>query len=169
MPVLIHRDIVITPNQSHVQIQLQRHHEKLQQDIIKQQKELQRVAEQLRMTRYAMAPSMTHSNAPIDIRSHALHANRNVYQSVDCVAQSDAMNKPSAGSSPVNSDTERRSIKLIQKQITTHENVSRSSTPHQSMQSNLHQFDDGMRAEPSTSIDEHNENAEIEPNKFPEE
>lgn len=122
MPELIHRDIVITPNQSHVQFQLQRQHERLQQDIIKQQKELQRVAEQLRMTRYAMAPSMTNSNAPIDNHSHALHVNRNAYQSVDCVAQSDAM---SGGNSPANSDTERRSINLndgtvIQKQISTH-------------------------------------------------
>lgn len=43
MPEILHRDAIITSTQSHIQSQLQRKHEELQQLIIKQQEEVSKI------------------------------------------------------------------------------------------------------------------------------
>ncbi|XP_055380782.1 circadian locomoter output cycles protein kaput [Condylostylus longicornis] len=53
--------MVMTPNQSHVQDQLQRKHEELQKLIVQQQEELRRVSEQLLMARYGLLPQIVES------------------------------------------------------------------------------------------------------------
>lgn len=53
---MLHRDAIITSTQSHIQNQLQRKHEELQQLIIKQQEELQLVSEQLHLAQRGMLP-----------------------------------------------------------------------------------------------------------------
>lgn len=55
-PEMLHRDAIITSSQSHIQNQLQRKHEELQQLIIKQQEELQLVSEQLHLAQRGMLP-----------------------------------------------------------------------------------------------------------------
>lgn len=173
---ILHRDIVITPNQSHMQIQLQRKHEKLQQDIMKQQQELQRVAEQLRMTGYGVVPSpqssMANENVSINIRSHVA---RIAYESADCGVNSDDHNQPSASSSSIaNPDIERQSYKMCDssgnhdEHRTAHESVSRSSSPQQSLQPNLPEFDDGVHAHTSASINRPNDSVdETDSKEFP--
>lgn len=56
VPEILHRDAVITSTQSHIQNQLQRKHEELQQLIMKQQEELQLVSEQLHLAQRGMLP-----------------------------------------------------------------------------------------------------------------
>ncbi|XP_055322141.1 circadian locomoter output cycles protein kaput isoform X2 [Sitodiplosis mosellana] len=56
IPEILHRDAIITSTQSHIQNQLQRKHEELQQLIIKQQEELQLVSEQLHLAQRGMLP-----------------------------------------------------------------------------------------------------------------
>lgn len=58
LPELLHPGIVMTSNQTHIQEQLQRKHEELQQLIVHQQEELRRVSEQLLMARYGLMPSI---------------------------------------------------------------------------------------------------------------
>lgn len=53
---ILHRDAVITSTQSHIQNQLQRKHEELQQLIMKQQEELQLVSEQLHLAQHGTLP-----------------------------------------------------------------------------------------------------------------
>lgn len=53
---MLHRDAIITSTQSHIQNQLQRKHEELQQLIIKQQEELQLVSEQLHLAQRGILP-----------------------------------------------------------------------------------------------------------------
>lgn len=63
---LAYTDIVMTSTQTHVQDQLQRKHEELQQLIAQQQEELRRVSEQLLMARYGLLPSLpTASNTAL--------------------------------------------------------------------------------------------------------
>lgn len=177
MPEIIHRDIVITPNQSHMQIHLQRKHEKLQQDIMKQQKELQQVAEQLRMTGYGIVPSpqssMASASAPITIRSQIA---RIAYESIDCGAHSDAdHNKPSASnSSPANPDIEQQSYKMCDsfvnhsEQISAHGSVSRNPSPRQSLQTGLSEFDDSVHAQSSADVDDPDDGVdEADSKEFP--
>lgn len=66
MPELLHRGIVLTSTQSHIQEQLQRKHKELQQLIIQQQEELRRVSEQLLMARtYGhLPPSIVNVTVP---------------------------------------------------------------------------------------------------------
>lgn len=56
VPEMLHRDAIITSTQSHIQNQLQRKHEELQQLIMKQQEELQLVSEQLHLAQRGMLP-----------------------------------------------------------------------------------------------------------------
>lgn len=56
VPEILHRDAIITSTQSHIQNQLQRKHEELQQLIMKQQEELQLVSEQLHLAQRGMLP-----------------------------------------------------------------------------------------------------------------
>lgn len=56
LPEMFHRDVITTSAQSHVQGQLQRKHEELQQLIMKQQEELQLVSEQLHLAQHGMLP-----------------------------------------------------------------------------------------------------------------
>nr|CAD7573817.1 unnamed protein product [Timema californicum] len=55
-PELVRQPITIT--QTHIQDELQRKHEELQQLIVQQQEELRRVSEQLFMARYGLLPSL---------------------------------------------------------------------------------------------------------------
>lgn len=76
VPELLHRDAIISSTQSHIQNQLQRKHEELQQLIMKQQEELQLVSEQLHLAQRGMLPvvSSTQIDPQINnrhpIRSH---------------------------------------------------------------------------------------------------
>lgn len=58
LPELLHPGIVMTSTQTHIQEQLQRKHEELQQLIVQQQEELRRVSEQLLIARYSLMPSI---------------------------------------------------------------------------------------------------------------
>lgn len=65
LPELLHHpSIVMTSTQSHIQDQLQRKHEELQQLIVHQQEELRRVSEQLLMARYGLLPSIVNVAMP---------------------------------------------------------------------------------------------------------
>lgn len=139
---------------------------------MKQQKELQRVAEQLRLARYGMVPSMSTANAPIDIRSQV---GRIAYKSIDCgsaaaattttatatstttavvVAHSNNVNQVSgASASLAHSDTEQQSYKLCDHTDSAHESVSRSSSPtHESRQSNAGEIDGSMQTRWKTQM-----------------
>lgn len=56
----------MTSTQSHIQDQLQRKHEELQQLIVQQQEELRRVSEQLLMARYGLLPSIVNVAVPFN-------------------------------------------------------------------------------------------------------
>lgn len=66
LPELLHPSIVMTSTQSHIQDQLQRKHEELQQLIVQQQEELRRVSEQLLMARYGLLPSIVNVAVPLN-------------------------------------------------------------------------------------------------------
>lgn len=59
---LSYTDIVMTSTQTHIQDELQRKHEELQQLIAQQQDELRRVSEQLLMARYGLIPTLPPSS-----------------------------------------------------------------------------------------------------------
>lgn len=61
----------MTSTQSHIQDQLQRKHEELQQLIVQQQEELRRVSEQLLMARYGLLPSIVNVAVPCNSMSRA--------------------------------------------------------------------------------------------------
>lgn len=76
----------MTSTQTHMQEQLQRKHEELQQLIVQQQDELRRVSEQLLMARYGLVPSIVLPYNPINrdqIRTpaHAANASSTVVSS----------------------------------------------------------------------------------------
>ncbi|XP_063228612.1 circadian locomoter output cycles protein kaput isoform X2 [Bacillus rossius redtenbacheri] len=58
VPALPASELVMTTTQTHIQDQLQRKHEELQQLIMQQQEELLRVSEQLFMARYGLLPQL---------------------------------------------------------------------------------------------------------------
>lgn len=60
----------MTTTQSHIQDQLQRKHEELQQLIVHQQEELRRVSEQLLMARYGLLPSIVNVALPFNPIGH---------------------------------------------------------------------------------------------------
>lgn len=61
----------MSSTQSHIQDQLQRKHEELQQLIVQQQEELRRVSEQLLMARYGLLPSIVNVAVPFSPISRA--------------------------------------------------------------------------------------------------
>lgn len=67
---MLHPGIVMTTTQSHIQDQLQRKHEELQQLIVHQQEELRRVSEQLLMARYGLLPSIVNVALPFNSIGH---------------------------------------------------------------------------------------------------
>lgn len=67
VPEILHRDAVITSTQSHIQNQLQRKHEELQQLIMKQQEELQLVSEQLHLAQRGMLPIVSSSQTETNV------------------------------------------------------------------------------------------------------
>lgn len=74
VPEMLHRDAIITSTQSHIQNQLQRKHEELQQLIIKQQEELQLVSEQLHLAQRGILPVV--SSTQMDSQYGNRHQNR---------------------------------------------------------------------------------------------
>lgn len=71
----------MTTTQTHIQDQLQRKHEELQQLIVQQQEELRRVSEQLLMARYGLLPSIVsvalpfNPIGPVSSRTSQSHGN----------------------------------------------------------------------------------------------
>lgn len=61
----------MTSTQTHIQDQLQRKHEELQQLIVQQQEELRRVSEQLLMARYGLLPSIVNVAVPFNPMNRA--------------------------------------------------------------------------------------------------
>lgn len=70
VPEILHRDAVITSTQSHIQNQLQRKHEELQQLIMKQQEELQLVSEQLHLAQRGMLPVVSSTQTESHVTDH---------------------------------------------------------------------------------------------------
>lgn len=60
----------MTTTQSHIQDQLQRKHEELQQLIVQQQEELRHVSEQLLIARYGLLPSIVNVAVPFNPIGH---------------------------------------------------------------------------------------------------
>lgn len=81
VPELLHRDAIITTTQSHIQNQLQRKHEELQQLIMKQQKELQLVSEQLHLAQRGMLPVVSSTQTePQFTNRHAIRTTTTTHQ-----------------------------------------------------------------------------------------
>lgn len=116
---------------------------------MKQQKELERVAEQLRLARYGIVPALPNANVPVDIRSHI------TYKSVDYgPVVSDDVNQLSAGDTLANSDGEQQSYKLCDQSLgNAHETVSQSLSPRQhSLHLHSNETDGGMQARPNVNV-----------------
>lgn len=79
VPEILHRDAIITSTQSHIQNQLQRKHEELQQLIMKQQEELQLVSEQLHLAQRGMLPVVSSTQVePQFTNRHQIRAQQHI-------------------------------------------------------------------------------------------
>lgn len=73
---LIHQGMVMTSSQGHIQEQLQRKHEELQDMIVHQQEELRHVSEQLLMARYGLLPPLVNVAIPFNTIAHDVSRNQ---------------------------------------------------------------------------------------------
>lgn len=164
---ILHRDVVITPTQSHIQNQLQRKHEELQQLIIQQQRELQRVSEQLQLARYGILPSIGNTNLPIAIRPYTQYVNRTSYQTINCSHPNEANQQQSAVL--LDNSSDHQSIKpcessISHEEVMSHGKISCTSSPQQSVH-NLHEFE-SVHAHSSVSDNDLDIPIEIKSNKY---
>lgn len=76
------REVIITSTQSHIQNQLQRKHEELQQLIMKQQEELQMVSAQLHLAQRGMLPVVSSTQIEPQLRAQQIDKTDNNHRTV---------------------------------------------------------------------------------------